>query len=287
MGNKKSKSLSKPSQSMNKAVLENILKIDVTDYERIRREQQLFKVFWHNNFSAPVHNLLIRNGTKVLEVGPGSGIWAGDMAADYPLTHFTCFDKTSNFACPVNTHNVEFVLGDAKDGLPFDSNTFDYCYARSAYLWISLCKKKVTHGEYGINELIRVCKPGGWIELLEYKFQIYDAGPRSNELMKKFQLNVGSCTDLNISDKLEELLHDNGRLMPIRYNDKVMPLYVKDGKVAELAVQCILPTIIKMSSLSQELSPEEFKETYKLLHYECNQYESHMKHNVFFAQKIR
>ncbi|CAG8560159.1 10033_t:CDS:2 [Ambispora gerdemannii] len=287
MGNIWSKSSPRTSHPPKKPTFD-ILKIDAVDYERIQWEQRLFKAFWYKNFSAPVHNLLNSNGTKVLEVGPGSGIWAADMATDFPLTHFTCFDRPSNSACPVNTRNVEFVRWDTKDGgLPFDSNTFDYCYARSAYLWMNLCKKKMAHGEYGINELVRVCKPGGWIELLEFKFQIYDAGPRSSEIMKKLRLTVGSYTDLDISDKVEELLHDTGRLTPIRYYDKVMPLYFKDGKIAELAAQYLLPTIIKMSGLSQELSPEEFKETHKLLYYECNQYESYMKHNIFLAQKIR
>ena len=49
------------------------------------------------------------------------------------------------------------------DGLPFESNSFDYVYSRAV---ISVFTRP-QWTELAIPEYTRVTKPGGWVELLE------------------------------------------------------------------------------------------------------------------------
>lgn len=56
--------------------------------------------------------------------------------------------------------NVQFKVNDTRKGLPFEDGEFDFVYER----FQSACYKVGEWPEI-IKELVRVTKPGGWIEL--------------------------------------------------------------------------------------------------------------------------
>jgi ubiquinone/menaquinone biosynthesis C-methylase UbiE len=106
----------------------------------------------------------LKEGIKVLDSASGPGCWSLDMAKEFPSSSFHGIDMTahdfSNTA--EKLANFEFTVGNLLEGLPFEDNTFDYIYQRLLFLglndegWATV-----------LNELLRVLKPGGYIELLE------------------------------------------------------------------------------------------------------------------------
>lgn len=87
------------------------------------------------------------------------------MALEFPRSEFYATDIVDLFDGTVANGapgNVRFGLADTLKGLPFEDGTFDYCFQRlHCAVWREAEWPKV------INELVRVTKPGGWIELGE------------------------------------------------------------------------------------------------------------------------
>ena len=61
------------------------------------------------------------------------------------------------------SENIKFVEGNVLDGLPFKDSTFDYVFMRHlCYGFTDQDWKNV------IDEIIRITKPGGWIEVCNF-----------------------------------------------------------------------------------------------------------------------
>lgn len=121
------------------------------------------------------------------------------MACDYPNSHFTGHDIKEVFPGPEAElpTNCTFLKADTLS-LPFEDGTFDYVFQRyvrvmSIFLVIFFSVLKGTCLMYScrllgtfftleewataIQELVRVTKPGGWIELVEFNLIYNRQGP--------------------------------------------------------------------------------------------------------------
>lgn len=85
------------------------------------------------------------------------------MASEYPDSRFVGTDVAATFPSDIHPRNVKFLRADTTKGLPFPDKSFDFVYQRSMTLAYTL-----DQWEFVIDELIRVTKPGGWIQLGEY-----------------------------------------------------------------------------------------------------------------------
>ncbi|RUP48253.1 S-adenosyl-L-methionine-dependent methyltransferase [Jimgerdemannia flammicorona] len=118
------------------------------------------------NYLSPIGEVLQLGGT-VLDVGCGPGTW----------TLFVGVDISELFPMSIKPTNCTFHTADVNDGLPFADNSFDFVYMR--YLITSLTAEEWVKA---ILELIRVLKPGGYIELWENDVQAHSTGPLSTAL---------------------------------------------------------------------------------------------------------
>lgn len=134
--------------------------------ERARLNSQHYQIRFvlQNNQMAPVRKEL-RRGIKVLDAGCGTGIWSVEMAKDYPKSDFTATDINNVFDNTIVNlpTNVRFMLANTLD-LPFEDDTFDYVFQR-----LQLGSFREKEWPQALQQLIRVTKPGGWIELSECK----------------------------------------------------------------------------------------------------------------------
>ncbi|RUP50738.1 hypothetical protein BC936DRAFT_137884 [Jimgerdemannia flammicorona] len=135
---------------------------DLTDSRQILHF--CLRYIFQGNFQADVIDLL-EDGIKVLDVGCGLGQWTLEMAKDFPASTFFGTDlDASVLPKPRNGDmwppNVTFQIANTCQKLPFPDNTFDYVFQR--YLTLDLTTKQ---WRKVIKELVRVTKPGGWIEL--------------------------------------------------------------------------------------------------------------------------
>jgi ubiquinone/menaquinone biosynthesis C-methylase UbiE len=100
----------------------------------------------------------LRNGGDVLEIAPGPGFLAIELARD-PRVHVTGLDISRTFvdlaqknAAEAGVH-IDFRQGNASE-MPFAENSFDLLVCRAAF-------KNFSEPQKAIDEMHRVLRPGG------------------------------------------------------------------------------------------------------------------------------
>ena len=88
------------------------------------------------------------------------GSWSFDMATNYPNAEFTGIDISPIQSSQVKPENFTFIQANLLDGLPFEDDSFDFVFQR---LFVSSIPKDKWLPV--INELTRVLKPGGYLEV--------------------------------------------------------------------------------------------------------------------------
>lgn len=139
---------------------------DEEEVNRLDFQHYLFRLALKGNYAAP-----IQPPTNVLDVGTGTGRWAMEMASLFPSANVIGLDvvpppadETASLGNGLDRrpNNYVYVQGNVLDGLPFPDATFDFVHQR---LLVAAIPEDRWQGV--VNELFRVTKPGGWIELLE------------------------------------------------------------------------------------------------------------------------
>jgi SAM-dependent methyltransferase len=115
---------------------------------------------------------------EILDVGCGSGRWLADMAKVFP----NCYMHGIDLIEPKQFNNLpagcKVILADLHDGLPFESNRFDLVHQQALRFFIpNNCWSLV------IEELFRVCRPGGHVELVEYDLVADPTDREANRLL--------------------------------------------------------------------------------------------------------
>ncbi|KAF9766673.1 hypothetical protein IL306_000890 [Fusarium sp. DS 682] len=115
---------------------------------------------------APIDN----NPQKILDVGTGTGIWAIDMADEYPSAEVIGTDISAvqpAFVPP----NCSFQIDDAQLDWTFKPDEFDFIHLRYLYGaiddWKKLYRQAYTH-----------VRPGGWVESLEIDIETHSENPK-------------------------------------------------------------------------------------------------------------
>ncbi|CAO3702590.1 unnamed protein product [Rhizopus stolonifer] len=151
-----------------------------TEAEAARQSSQhyILKHIFQGNFFAPVEPILSQPDSKTLDIGSGAqATWLTDMACDFSHCEFygidisepVYFDQVDIIHRPINLH-IE--TADLFEGLSHDSNTFDFVHQRLMYSVYP--QDKI---QWMFQEIIRVTKPNGWIELVEPDISPKRAGP--------------------------------------------------------------------------------------------------------------
>ncbi|CAG8507929.1 31119_t:CDS:2 [Gigaspora margarita] len=184
------------------------------------------KQLWDGNFSSPIEKKLLDGGATVLEIGNAGETsvtsvncrhWTVEMALDYPSSTFVGIDLNPEMFPSDNqrSSNVGFIECNVIQGIPFPSNTFDFIFmcrmwgAFTGSQWPKL-----------INEIVRVLKYDGWIEIVEgdpmYKNggkifkKIYDASS------EQFFNSNGISPD--VLNSIPKFIEQNNELTDFSYN---------------------------------------------------------------------
>lgn len=122
------------------------------------------------NYIAPVSSPRL-----VLDVGSGTGRWGAEVCVDFPQALVICLDLLP--ARPQRQSNYRFVRANVLQGLPFVEGTFDFVHQRLLGPGLPLkCWAAV------VQDLVRVARPGGWVEIVEGRFDLEPAGPATQRL---------------------------------------------------------------------------------------------------------
>lgn len=124
------------------------------------------------NFSPPPQK------QKYALISCGPGTWLLELATNYPNTKFVGIDITKAFPSEIKPKNLVFIQHDINGSLlPFPENTFDYVRMSN----MNTCLKD-HQWDAVLREMVRVLKPGGYIELMECDMTYSHSGPMFSKL---------------------------------------------------------------------------------------------------------
>lgn len=175
-----------------------------------------------------------------------------DMARTYPKSHFTGVDLMIYplSAPPTNCH---FRLADLSKGLPYPDNTFDMVSQHD-----TLFRYSQKDWDTILPEIVRVTKPGGYIELVESGGGAQDIGPNMSIWMMRrkkksffiviFYINrhVSIVTvslqtrgiNLKISNSLGSMLEELEDVTDIKSSHRSSPIGWY-GKTGDITLDCL------------------------------------------------
>ncbi|RUO96013.1 hypothetical protein BC936DRAFT_142789 [Jimgerdemannia flammicorona] len=92
------------------------------------------------------------------------------MANTHPASEFTAADIVDTFSDSISSApaNLNFLVANTRD-LPFPDNHFDFVYQA-----MSMASFREREWPSVIRELVRVTKPGGWVELFDAMMSMRD-----------------------------------------------------------------------------------------------------------------
>ena len=108
----------------------------------------------------------------VLDVGTGTGIWAAEMARLFPQAEVIGLDIDPALFKDQLPENCLLRAGNVLTGLPFPDQIFSFTHQRLLVAAIPASK-----WPGAVRELVRVTRPGGWLELVEIDTEIAHPGP--------------------------------------------------------------------------------------------------------------
>lgn len=109
---------------------------------------------------------------------------------------------------PAPPRNYRLVRGNLLTGLPFANDTFDFVHQRFLNVGIVLSAWPAI-----VDDLMRVTRPGGWIEMCEARDEARSAGPATQRLLgltKAVAASRGIDLEGRVANLLSGWLRDSG-----------------------------------------------------------------------------
>ncbi|KAG9307125.1 hypothetical protein G9A89_016953 [Geosiphon pyriformis] len=220
--------------------------VNEKEIERLQIEDHMLRALWQTNFSSPIIEIL-ENGAEVLEVAKG-------------ITPILC-EAHMNIISHFKT------LSDSS-----------FSFVRISRLMIILGS-----GICDINELVRVLKPNGWLEISDYEPFIHNSGPQTTRILNKFLSNMKARNfDLKIYETLASKMENTGKLIKIQHSNRIISLNRKAGLIATSGAITILQWLVNYSVENLGKSKKNYFET---LCAETELHNSYVRNYRFYAQK--
>ncbi len=150
-----------------------LLPKDMADLPRLDFQHYLLRQVMKGIYIAPIPD----NANAILDVGCGSGRWGVEMAQAFPQAQVIGIDLEEMISAGrAKPANYLFKQANALGTFPFAENSFDCVHQRLMLMSIPAFKWQDV-----LHEIVRVTKPGGWIELIEVGCTIWPQGPATQK----------------------------------------------------------------------------------------------------------
>lgn len=176
-----------------------LLPKDTLEDQRLNYQHHVLYRTISNHYLAP---LTSTTTITILDVGTGTGIWPIEMATLFPQAHILGVDVALSSLPHPLPPTCLFTQANILHGLPFPDQQFNFTHQRLLVAAIPAAYWPKT-----VQELVRVTRPGGWIELLEIGNTIQNAGPATKRLLTWM---AGISEDLGFE---MDILHHLGDLL--------------------------------------------------------------------------
>ncbi len=216
----------------------------------------------------------------ILDVGCGTGRWVKEMAQSFPDAQIIGFD----IELPVTSapSNVRFVQGDLLQGLPFPDGYFDFMHQR-----LLVAAIPATHWPTVVQELKRVTRPEGWIELTEGGTTFINAGPATKQFLKWWDgASKQRGIDASLMARLDILLRNAGlkqvkmRVLrvPIGWGERAGVMLATNTHSGWSGLKDIFHTQVGVVS-------EQFNTTVAALPHEWESYHTEYEYFIAYGQR--
>ncbi|KAI9246348.1 hypothetical protein BY458DRAFT_527978 [Sporodiniella umbellata] len=206
--------------------IEGFLPNNKTEQDRHRIQFYIIRWAFGRHHIIPQEIALeLSRGIQVLEINCGPGLWAShpilDMAQDFTQSTFNLVD-IQNTLYPTDSFNTQSTTSSHRAlnnfrffdqniqqnrKLPFDTHQIDYFQQTMATLsytnddWMLMMK-----------EMLRVTKPGGYVQLIELELIPHNVGPRGKLWLEQVCQNLKKHRNIkaNAAIEMEQMLKSIG-----------------------------------------------------------------------------
>ena len=141
-----------------------------TEIDRLDVQHYALRGHLGANYLAP-----LKQPARILDVGCGTGLWAYELCAEFHDAQVVGLDlMPSKRPWPAT---YRFVRANLLTGLPFADERFDFVH-QSLLAWAVPVKS----WQVVVQDLVRVVRPGGWVELVESTTEFEPAGAAMKRL---------------------------------------------------------------------------------------------------------
>lgn len=251
---------------------------DLDELNRLDFQHYIYRLVQRGNFLAPLDDPRV-----ILDLASGTGKWCYEMAWQFPAATVYGFDLENLKASQPLPSNYHFVQGNLLDGLPCEDNTFDYVHQRL----VLASAVPLLQWESLLREMLRVTRPGGWLELAEVGVEVVNMGPLTQEFLS-WGIEAGKSRGLDAREipRIERYLQRAGATNTgLRWYD--VPLGAWGGRVGKLQQANMRLALggLKALYLEKGASENDFTELLDQLPAEWQHYRSSMRFFVFWGQK--
>ncbi len=201
------------------------------------------------NFLAPV-----QNPQAILDVGCGTGRWATEMAHAYPQSNVIGVDliapQSDQQAPELRPANYVFTEGNVIKGLAFADQSFDFVHMRLLYSAIP-----ATAWPGVVSELVRVTRPGGWVEMVEAG-SVEHRGPAVDAMNTWV---VEACQrrglDMTAGKRIGDMLQQAG-ITEVQFHELALPVGNYGGRLGTMLETDIVAILkaVKPLVVGQEIA---------------------------------
>jgi SAM-dependent methyltransferase len=230
------------------------------------------------NYLAP-----LAHPALILDVGCGTGQWAFELCSQFPDAMVAGLDLEPSK--PKQPANYRFVRGNVLSGLPFGDDRFDFVHQRLLQSGVPLASWSGV-----VNELVRVTRPGGWIELVEIENQVKSGGPATTRLLELL-LELAGSRGLDRSGvlfrQLDQYLRDGG-LVEVHRRDVDVPLGEWGGRIGSLMASDLRALYMRLSDVFQArlgVPADESRDLITAMSTELNEHRTVNAFGVAFGRK--
>ncbi|KAI8067609.1 S-adenosyl-L-methionine-dependent methyltransferase [Gongronella butleri] len=260
-----------------------VLPCDEEEIDRLHLLHFMVRFAIQGNYLAPVTDHL-RKGATVLDIGCGPGSWTMEIAGEYPKSTIVGVDMASMFPKDIKPLNCQFYQCDVLRGLPFQDATFDYVFMRFMGHGIERDQWPTV-----LQDILRVLKPGGWMEIVEFDLELHRPGPVTKQYNQQLiSLMEARNLDPHCGRKLKDQLHNMDSLHHVQGSFISCPGGKWAGKLGQLALQswkayyrALQPPVCVMEGISVD----EYNQKLDICWDETDEYKTFENIHFAYGQK--
>ncbi|HZV48340.1 MAG TPA: class I SAM-dependent methyltransferase, partial [Candidatus Dormibacteraeota bacterium] len=217
------------------------------------------------NFLAPVESPV-----RVLDVGTGTGQWGIEVCWEHPEALVVGFDLVAGRA--EHPSGYRHVRGNLLQGLPFREGSFDFVHQRLLTWGVPVAAWPGV-----VAELVRVTRPGGWVELAEVT-RPQQTGPATQAFFDLIHQHLAVPLDLDVTDivfrSLDEYLRRAG-LEEVARREVVLPVGEWGGQVGTFMATDFRTGGARLCEVMQTRSSSLAEEAKGLLSQAMDEFDQH------------